>query len=148
MTLRADHVAGAAFVLLGGFVLALSGDLPIGGLSMPGSGFMPSLVAAILILLGLVLVVRGRESDPLSAIEWSDAKHAGLIVVITAAATLLYIRLGFILTMGLLMAALLLIVERRRPLRAGVYSACVVLAAYAVFKWALRAPLPAGPLGF
>ena len=41
MTLRADHVAGAIFVGFGLLVFALSGDLPTGTLSMPGSGFMP-----------------------------------------------------------------------------------------------------------
>jgi hypothetical protein len=41
MTLRADHVAGAAFVAFGILIIALSGDLPTGQLSMPGSGFLP-----------------------------------------------------------------------------------------------------------
>ncbi len=41
MTLRADHVAGAAFVVFGLLVIALSGDLPFGQLSMPGAGFLP-----------------------------------------------------------------------------------------------------------
>jgi hypothetical protein len=148
MTLRSDHVAGTAFILIGVVVIALSGDLPFGQLSMPGSGFMPSIIAAILMLLGIVLVIRAGESEPLSALEWSDAKHAGLVIVITAAAAALYTWLGFILTMVLMMAALLLLVERRPALRAGLYSVSVVLAAYAVFKLALKAPLPTGPLGF
>ena len=44
MQLRADHVAGAAFVGFGALVIALSGDLPVGQLSMPGSGFLPRIV--------------------------------------------------------------------------------------------------------
>ncbi len=46
MTLRADHVAGAFFVGFGLLVIALSGDLPTGNLSMPGSGFLPKIIAA------------------------------------------------------------------------------------------------------
>ena len=54
MILRADHVAGAAFVVFGIAVIALSGDLPTGQLSMPGSGFMPKIVAVLTIFFGLV----------------------------------------------------------------------------------------------
>ena len=43
MTLRSDHVAGAAFVVFGIVVFALSGDLPFGRLSAPGAGMMPKL---------------------------------------------------------------------------------------------------------
>ena len=61
MTLRADHVAGAAFVVFGLLIIALSGDLPVGQLSMPGSGFLPKIVAALTIVFGLVLILRARR---------------------------------------------------------------------------------------
>ena len=51
MTLRADHVTGAFFLGLGLLVIALSGDLPTGSLSLPGSGFMPKIIAVLMILL-------------------------------------------------------------------------------------------------
>ncbi len=55
MTLRADHVAGAFFICVGLLIIALSGDLPTGTLSLPGSGFMPKIVAVLTIFFGLVL---------------------------------------------------------------------------------------------
>ena len=55
MTLRADHVAGTFFVCVGLLIIALSGDLPTGTLSLPGSGFMPKIVAVLTIFFGLVL---------------------------------------------------------------------------------------------
>ena len=64
MTLRADHVAGAFFIGLGALVFALSGDLPTGSLSMPGSGFLPKILAGLSILFGIVLILRARESRP------------------------------------------------------------------------------------
>ena len=64
MNLRADHVAGAFFVAFGLLVIALSGDLPFGGLSMPGAGFMPLLVAVLIIVFGASLFLRARESKP------------------------------------------------------------------------------------
>jgi putative tricarboxylic transport membrane protein len=148
MTLRADHVAGAALIALGLAVVALSGDLPMGGLSMPGSGFLPKLVAALMIAFGIILMIRAGESQPLSRLDWSDAKHAGLVVLITALAIAAYTRLGFILTMALMLFALLVVVERGNALRAALYSVAATLLAFAVFDKGLKAPLPIGPFGF
>src|SRR5262249_62147692 len=100
--LRADHVAGGFFVAFGLVVFALSGDLPVGRLSMPGAGMMPKLVTALMILFGLALIVRARESAPFAEMSWSDLRHAGVVSVIAAATVLLYERLGFILTLAAL----------------------------------------------
>jgi putative tricarboxylic transport membrane protein len=148
MVLRADHVAGAAFILLGLAIFALSGDLPFGGLSMPGSGFMPSLIAGLLLLFGVLLCARAAESQPLADIDWSDVKHAGLVVLITALAIFAYTRLGFILAMMLMLFALLAIIERRNLVKAALYSVATTLLAYALFDKFLKAPLPTGPFGF
>jgi len=148
MTLRADHAAGAAFVVFGLLIYALSGDLPMGGLSMPGSGFMPKLVAALLVVFGAILMLRGKESEPLAQLDWSDVKHAILVIVIAGAGVAVYTSLGFILAMVLMLFALLIIVERRAPLRAALYSVATTLMAYVVFAKALKAPLPIGPFGF
>jgi len=148
MTLRADHVAGLAFVAFGILILSLSGDLPTGQLSMPGSGFMPKIVAVLLIVLGGALALRGKESGPMSELGWSDGKHAMLVVAITAAGIALYTVLGFILTLIAMTGALLIVIERRNPVRALAYGAAVVLTTYFAFEYLLKTPLPLGPLGF
>jgi hypothetical protein len=148
MDLRSDHISGAAFVAFGLLVIALSGDLPTGQLSMPGAGFLPKLIAALIIIFGLALFFRARESATFASLNWADGKHAALVIAITAAATTLYISLGFITAMVLMMLGLLVIGERRNMTRAGIYSVSTVLLTYGVFKLALKAPLPAGPLGF
>ncbi len=148
MILRADHIAGGAFVLLGAFVLAISGDLPFGQLSMPGSGFLPRIVAIALIVLGLALMLRAGETEPLSSINWSDAKHASMVIVIAGLAIAFYTILGFLTTMFLMMGALLIIIERRHPLRAGIYCLAMVLGTYVVFSTLLKTPMPTGPFGF
>lgn len=142
MSLRADHVAGAAFVVFGLLVLALSGDLPTGQLSMPGSGFLPKIVAVLTILFGLALIVRGKESAPFSDLGWHDGKHAAMVTVITAGAIALYEHLGFFFTMLLMMIALLIVIERRNPLRAGIYCIAIVLFTYVSFVYGLKTPLP------
>lgn len=142
MTLRADHVAGTAFVVFGVTVFALSGDLPTGQLSMPGSGFLPKIVAALTIVFGLALVVRASESPPYSEIPWGDGMHAAMVTAIAAAAIALYSYLGFFVTMTLMMFALLVVIERRNPLRAGAYSIAIVLFTYVSFVYGLKTPLP------
>ena len=142
MSLRADHVAGAAFVVFGLLVLALSGDLPTGQLSMPGSGFLPKIVASLTILFGVLLILRGKESAPFSDLGWQDGKHAAMVTVITAAAIALYEHLGFFFTMLLMMAALLIVIERRNPLRAGIYCVAIILFTYVSFVYGLKTPLP------
>ena len=72
MTLRTDHVVGALFAAFGLLVLALSGDLPIGTASFPGAGMMPKMLAALLVALGLVLVLRAQESPTFSSLTWQD----------------------------------------------------------------------------
>ena len=90
MSLRADHVAGVFFIGVGLLVIALSGDLPTGTLSMPGSGFLPKIVAVLTIFFGLVLALRAGESRPFAAVPWADAKHAAMVVGITAVAVALF----------------------------------------------------------
>jgi predicted membrane channel-forming protein YqfA (hemolysin III family) len=149
MVLRSDHVAGAAFVAFGFLVIGLSGDLPTGGLSMPGSGFLPKIVATLTIVFGLTLIVRASaESPPFAGISWSDGAHAAMVTVIAALAVLLYTRLGFLITMAAMMIALLVVIERRKPLYAVAYSLSVVLFVYGVFHYVLKAPLPAGPFAY
>lgn len=148
MTLRSDHIAGAAFALFGVAIIALSGDLPFGDLSFPGSGFMPKLLAGLMILFGLALVAGGRGSTSAGEIDWSDLRHAASIVAITAAGTWLYTQLGFLAAVALLLFALLVLVERKNILAAAGYSALVTLLAYGLFDKLLKSPLPIGPWGF
>lgn len=142
MMLRADHVAGAFFVVAGAAIIALSGNLPFGQLSMPGAGFLPMIVAALTIVFGLALILRAGESEPLSNLDWADGKHALTVTVISAAAVALYEKLGFVVTLVLMMTALLTVVERRAPWRAATYAIVVVLLTYVSFTYGLKTPLP------
>ena len=148
MTLRSDHVAGAAFVVFGIIVFALSGDLPFGRLSAPGAGMLPKLLIILMIAFGVALMAGATVSPPFAAIDWSDRGHALLVVIITAVAIALYQRLGFLVTMSLLVFALLAVVERRNLLLAAAYSIGLTLFAYWLFGKALKAPLEQGILGF
>ena len=148
MTLRADHVAGAGFVAFGLLVIALSGDLPFGDLAMPGAGFMPMLIACLMIICGIALILRARDSAQFASLDWSDGKHAAMVVVIVAAAITLYERLGFSTTMVLMMLGLLVIIERRNIVRAAIFSVLVAALTLGIFQYVLQTPLAEGPFGF
>jgi Tripartite tricarboxylate transporter TctB family len=146
MIIRADHVAGAAFIGLGIVVFAISGDLPFGRLSAPGAGMMPKLMAGLMIAFAVVVVLGAAASPPLATIDWSDRGHAALVVLVTAAAAQLYRPLGFLITMALLVFALLVLVERRNLVHAAVYAVGLTLLAYWLFGIALKSPLERGLL--
>ena len=148
MTLRGDHAAGIFFILLGVLVFALSGDLPFGTVSAPGAGMMPKLMAGLMIAFAAAIVAVGHASQRLSGIDWSDRWHALLVVLITAAAIYAYQRLGFLVTMTLLVFTLLVVVERRNALIAAAYSIALTVFAYWLFGKALKAPLERGVLWF
>jgi hypothetical protein len=149
MVLRADHVSGAAFVLLGVAVIALSGDLPTGSLSMPGSGFLPKIIATLSIVFGAALALRASaESPPFAEISWADGRHAALVTAVGAVGIGLYTVLGFIVTMVLMMLTLLIVSERRNPVRAAAYSVLVVVVTFVTFEYLLKTPLPEWSLGY
>ena len=148
MTVRSDQVAGGVFFVFGIVVFALSGDLPFGSLSSPGAGMMPKLMAALMMGFALLVALGGASSPPMASIDWSDGWHALLVVAITACAIAAYQPLGFLVTMSLLVFALLVIVERRHPLRAATYSIALTLFAYWLFGKALKSPLEPGLLWF
>ncbi len=109
---------------------------------------MPKVMAGLMILFALLMIAGARESEPLSSVDWSDRNHAALVVAITAVAVAVYQRLGFLITMTLLVFALLTIVERRKWLPAALYSVGLTLFAYWLFDKALRSPLEPGLLYF
>jgi hypothetical protein len=148
IVLRADHIAGAFFVAAGLAVIALSGDLPTGQLSMPGAGFLPGIVAVLIIVLGASLFLRAHESPAFASIAWDDGPHAGKVILITAAAVALYVKLGFIVTMVLMMATLMIVIERKDIARVLAYSLAIAGGTYVVFVYVLRSPLPTGILGY
>jgi Tripartite tricarboxylate transporter TctB family len=148
MTLRSDHIAGIFFIAFGLLVFALSGDLPFGSLSAPGAGMMPKLMAGLMIAFAVAVLVGGGKSEQLAAIDWSDRGHALMVVLIVAAAIYAYQRLGFLITMSLLVFTLLAVVERRNVLMAAAYSIGLTLFAYWLFGKALKAPLERGLLWF
>jgi hypothetical protein len=148
VNLRRDHVAGGAFIVVGAFVLVVSRDLPFGTLASPGAGMLPKLLVGIMMTFGLVLFVRASESPTLLTIAWDDLPHAIRVIAVAIAAIAAYERLGFVVTMAVLLFVLTFIVERRHIAIAAALSVGVTVFAYILFGTLLKSPLPRGILGF
>jgi hypothetical protein len=145
---RRDHVAGGAFIVFAAFLWAVSGDLPVGSLASPGAGMLPMLLVALMAVFGLILVLRAQESPPLATIDWSDFRHGLPVLVAAGLAAAAYTRLGFAITIPLMLFALVFGVERKPLVPALAFSLGAAALAYAVFGLLLKAPLPAGAWGY
>lgn len=145
--LRADRVAGAALALLGVVTIVESRALPFGSLRNPGPAFVPVVLAILLIGFGVVIAALGRSSLPLSQIGWGEARHAVAIFAACAFVGLALERIGYRITMAVMLFALLRLVEKKRVLFAAAFAAGLSAATYYLFDTLLRVPLPRGPMG-
>ena len=147
MMLTTDRVAGAALALLALFVVWESRRLPFGSLRNPGPAFVPVALAAVLLLLGVLLVVFSGRAPALSTLAWTEGRHAIAIFVVCAFAALALERLGFRATVALSLVFLLGAVERRDPIFTVLFSVGLAAGTFLLFDTILRVPLPRGPFG-
>jgi len=143
-----DRVSGSAFILLGLFVMWERRVLPLGTHGQPGPGYLPLLLAILLVILGGLLVLQGRGAAPLRTVVWSEAPHALAILACTAFATGLLERIGYRITMVRILGFLFGVMERLRPWQAAVLTLGFSLGTFWLFDSLLRVPLPRGGWGF
>src|SRR5919106_915652 len=113
--LTADRATGAALVLLALGIVFESRALPLGSLRNPGPAYMPVVLALLLLGFGILLVALGGRAAPLSVAGWTDWRHAAAILGSCVFAALALERIGYRLTIVLVVAFLLGVMERRRP---------------------------------
>jgi len=145
--LTRDRVAGSILVLLAVVTAWETRRLPLGTLHNPGPGYMPLLLALILGLLGALVVLRGGGSPPLRALRWSEAGHAVAILAGCAFAAVALEQLGYRLTVIVLVAFLLGVMERKRPAVVAAVALGLSFGSFFLFSNLLRVPLPRGPWG-
>ena len=141
-------MSGAFLLLLALGVAWESRRLPIGTHHGPGPGYFPLLLAGLLAVLALVIVARGRAAPPLSTLGWVEAPRALAVAAAAVVAALALERLGYRLTVVLVLAVLLGVVERRRPWVVVLVTVAAAFGSFWLFHNVLRVPLPRGPWGF
>ena len=142
-----DRLAGAALVLMGIVAIWQSRAFPLGSLHRPGPAFMPVLLAALLILFGLAVAAMGAGAGRLFDVGWSDWRHAAAIFGCCAFAAWGLDRLGYRLTMAVVLAVLFLALARLRVVTSLVLTVGMAWGSFYLFDTLLKVPLPRGPFG-
>ncbi len=143
---RALPLAFIAIWLILGLYFMLKGlELGLGSIANPGTGFMPFLVAILIIGFGIMsaipLLAPATESkaDPVSIQRLRDP---AIVVVSMIAYSFALERIGFIASTGILILFLTRFVGRTTLLGAVVVSALSTLFCYVVFGVLLQVRLP------
>lgn len=143
-----DRVSGAFLVLVGLFVVWERRVLPLGTASRPGPGYVPLLLAVLLIILGLILIARGKQAKELRSVSWTEAPHALAILGCCVFVSLFMETIGYRLTLLLTLGFLFGYVERIKPWLTLVLTMGFSLGTFWLFDSLLRVPLPRGEWGF
>ena len=152
--------AAIALLVFGAVTVALSLQLPLGTLRMPGTGFFPLVLGFLLVALAAaqgirLLLAKARAPAPATpmpapapaASADGATRRVVFFIGVVALATLLLQPAGYVVATLILMVGLL------RVLGVG-WGACALIALSAavashfVFVRWLGIPMPAGPLGF
>ena len=143
-----DRIAGGVIALAGAYVAWASGEYPFGTLAEPGPGYLPFVLALILTAFGVVLIARDSVVTERRAVSFADLPHAALLVAVLGAAAFGIERLGYRLTIALMLAWLLIVIERRGVMLGAAVALVMALGSFDLIHTVLRVPLPLGPWGW
>ena len=146
--LTTDRVAGGGLALFALLVLWESRKYPLGSLHTPGPAYMPVVLAALLLLFGVLLLATGAGGERLAGLGWGELRHAAAILGTCAFAALALERLGYRLTVLVAILVLVGVIERRRPVVAVAVAVGMSLGSFYLFNTVLRVLLPRGPFGW
>lgn len=146
--LTRDRVAGIALLLLAAAVMWEDRAFPLGTVTKPGPGYMPMLLAGILAAMAILVICTGGRAPALTSLGWSEWRHAIAILAGCVFAALALERIGYRLTVILLVSFLLWVLERKKPAVVVSMALGLSLGTFYVFSTLLKVPLPLGPGGF
>lgn len=142
-----DRVAGVALVVIGLVAVWESRAFPLGTLHRPGPAYMPVLLAVLLIVFGIAVFAMGGGARRLLEVGWPEGRHAAAIFAACAFAAFGLDRLGYRLTMAVVVGLLLLGLERRGWALGLGLTVAMAWGSFYLFDTLLRVPLPRGPFG-
>jgi putative tricarboxylic transport membrane protein len=149
---KVDIAAGVIFIIFGVLVLTRSLPLNFYAEGVPGPGFFPTLLAiAMAVTGGLLLFTRLRRpeaalGDFALPTRTQAGRSLGLGVAILGVVLAVDV-VGFLVAMVLLVAALMLGIERRHGPAAIATIVLTPVLAYLLFAVLLQVPLPTGLFG-
>ena len=143
-----DRVSGSVLALFALLVIWESRRLPLGTFHQPGPAFIPILLSVLLLMLAVFLVLASRNAPLLSSIHWTEWRHAAAIFAASVFSVFAMERLGYRLTVVLVLLFLVKLVEKRGWLLSLMFAFALSFGSFLLFYTFLRVPLPEGPLGF
>jgi putative tricarboxylic transport membrane protein len=154
---RIDLFTGLVTAVVGALAFLDATDLEMFGENhVPGPGFFPKILAALLTVLGLVLAAMSlRPPHPTPDAESDDAagepatrggrlRAAAVLLAFAVIAPLVAV-IGYVPAMVLLVLVVLYGIERRRDFRSLVAALLIPVATYLLFAHVFAIPLPTGP---
>jgi hypothetical protein len=145
-SLTIDRAAGAAFAAFSIFVLWECRKIELGFMAEPGPGLMPVILASSLLACSGALMA-GRSGARLADVAWPEWRRAAAILASCAFMALAMERLGYRLTIFVVLLVLTGIVESRGWVAGALFAGGFAFGTYFLFNTLLRLPLPPGPLG-
>ena len=140
---NSDTVGGLFWIGVGLFFALYGLKLRLGVLRNPGPGFLPLIMALIMIFLALIVLAKGivRPEGPLKKLSW---KRHTLAIASVFFYGLLLEAIGFLLSTFVLMFILfgLLVEGDNRWRRVSLYAGAGACASWLVFSVALKIPFP------
>ena len=143
-----DRVSASVLLVFALLVIWETRQLPLGTFRQPGPAFIPILLALLLLSLAVFLVLTSGRAPLLSSINWTEWRHALAILAASLFSVLAIERLGYRLTVVLVLVFLLKLVEQRGWILSVSYAVALSFGSFFLFYTLLRVPLPEGPLGF
>jgi putative tricarboxylic transport membrane protein len=150
---KSELLAAIVLTSFGSFIIYEARALPYSSEFGPGPGFFPLWIGIGIVVCALVMIgadclrrnIGSEETIKLS--EIAIARALGAWFAFTLAIALLSL-LGFALSLALLTAFLILVLDRRSSWVALSVAVGLALGFHLVFTVALGVSLPVGPLGF
>lgn len=142
-----DRASGTVLALFALWVIWESRNLPFGTFWQPGPAYMPVLLALFLLLFGALIAATGGGSERVAAVGWREWRHAAAILFGCAFAAFGIERLGYRLTVLVLLTFLVKGVERKGWVATATFALALAFGSFYLFHTLLRVPLPRGPFG-
>jgi Tripartite tricarboxylate transporter TctB family len=143
-----DRASAIALIIFALLVIWESRQLPLGTLRQPGPAFIPILLALLLLVFAVFLVLTSSRAPSLSSITWSEWRHALAILAASLFSVFAIERLGYRLTVLLVLGFLVKLLEQRSWIVSLSFAFTLSFGSFFLFYTVLRVPLPQGPFGF
>lgn len=140
-----DFWTGCAFMVFGGATVALAQSHPLGSAARMGPAYFPTVLGALLAVIGLVVLLKSLGSAEGGHVERIDIWLLLRVLVSVAAFAVLLVPLGLVATS---MIVVVLAASAGHEFRFGealLNAAVLASLSYALFVWGLKQTIPVWP---